>query len=115
VRRRPSEGNFDFDCLSQESGKCKMTFKGHTDYLHSIAVREANHQVRFYFTVILPDFAPARLFFVDVYWIDVFFFQVVTGSEDGTARIWGKWYSQFEEVFVFVFGGNMAYSCSFSS
>uniref|UniRef100_A0A453KPC9 Uncharacterized protein n=1 Tax=Aegilops tauschii subsp. strangulata TaxID=200361 RepID=A0A453KPC9_AEGTS len=27
-----------------ESGKCKMTFKGHTDYLHSIAVREANHQ-----------------------------------------------------------------------
>ncbi|VAI17631.1 unnamed protein product [Triticum turgidum subsp. durum] len=40
-----------------ESGKCKMTFKGHTDYLHSIAVREANHQV-------------------------------VTGSEDGTARIW---------------------------
>ncbi|KQJ89981.1 hypothetical protein BRADI_4g28830v3 [Brachypodium distachyon] len=43
--------------FSEESGKCKMTFKGHTDYLHSIAVREANHQV-------------------------------VTGSEDGTARIW---------------------------
>jgi WD40 repeat protein len=43
----------------EESGKCKMTFKGHTDYLHSIAVREANRQV-------------------------------VTGSEDGTARIWGE-------------------------
>ncbi|EMS55816.1 WD repeat-containing protein DWA1 [Triticum urartu] len=32
-------------CWDVESGKCKMTFKGHTDYLHSIAVREANHQV----------------------------------------------------------------------
>ncbi|KQJ89984.1 hypothetical protein BRADI_4g28830v3 [Brachypodium distachyon] len=31
--------------FSEESGKCKMTFKGHTDYLHSIAVREANHQI----------------------------------------------------------------------
>uniref|UniRef100_A0A453KPX1 Uncharacterized protein n=1 Tax=Aegilops tauschii subsp. strangulata TaxID=200361 RepID=A0A453KPX1_AEGTS len=31
-------------CWDVESGKCKMTFKGHTDYLHSIAVREANHQ-----------------------------------------------------------------------
>ncbi|KQJ89988.1 hypothetical protein BRADI_4g28830v3 [Brachypodium distachyon] len=53
--------------FSEESGKCKMTFKGHTDYLHSIAVREANHQL---------------------YWIDLCSFQVVTGSEDGTARIW---------------------------
>ncbi|XP_062198584.1 THO complex subunit 6-like [Phragmites australis] len=32
-------------CWDVESGKCKMTFKGHTDYLHSIAVREANRQV----------------------------------------------------------------------
>ncbi|XP_024319265.1 THO complex subunit 6 isoform X6 [Brachypodium distachyon] len=32
-------------CWDVESGKCKMTFKGHTDYLHSIAVREANHQI----------------------------------------------------------------------
>ncbi|KAI4990841.1 hypothetical protein ZWY2020_039212 [Hordeum vulgare] len=32
-------------CWDVESGKCKMTFKGHTDYLHSVAVREANHQV----------------------------------------------------------------------
>ncbi|GJM98976.1 hypothetical protein PR202_ga16030 [Eleusine coracana subsp. coracana] len=32
-------------CWDVESGKCKMTFKGHTDYLHSIVVREANRQV----------------------------------------------------------------------
>ncbi|TVU09321.1 hypothetical protein EJB05_42787 [Eragrostis curvula] len=32
-------------CWDVESGKCKMTFKGHTDYLHSVAVREANRQV----------------------------------------------------------------------
>uniref|UniRef100_A0A0E0M0D7 Uncharacterized protein n=1 Tax=Oryza punctata TaxID=4537 RepID=A0A0E0M0D7_ORYPU len=32
-------------CWDVESGKCKMTFKGHTDYLHSIAIREANRQV----------------------------------------------------------------------
>jgi len=41
----------------KETGKCKMTFKGHTDYLHSVAIRESNCQV-------------------------------VSGSEDGTARIW---------------------------
>ncbi|KAL6655703.1 hypothetical protein ACP70R_006529 [Stipagrostis hirtigluma subsp. patula] len=32
-------------CWDVESGKCKMTFRGHTDYLHSVAVREANRQV----------------------------------------------------------------------
>jgi hypothetical protein len=36
--------------LSQETGRCKMTFKGHTDYLHSVAIREANRQVINYAT-----------------------------------------------------------------
>ncbi|TKW32847.1 hypothetical protein SEVIR_2G193900v4 [Setaria viridis] len=32
-------------CWDVETGKCKITFKGHADYLHSVAIREANRQV----------------------------------------------------------------------
>ncbi|RLN34483.1 hypothetical protein C2845_PM03G32770 [Panicum miliaceum] len=32
-------------CWDVETGKCKLTFKGHTDYLHSVAIRESNRQV----------------------------------------------------------------------
>lgn len=32
-------------CWDVETSKCKITFKGHADYLHSIAVRESNRQV----------------------------------------------------------------------
>lgn len=45
--------------MFQESGQVKMTFKGHSDYLHSIVARNSTNQI-------------------------------ITGSEDGTARIWGK-------------------------
>ncbi|CAL9027632.1 unnamed protein product [Prunus brigantina] len=44
-------------CWDVESGKVKMTFKGHSDYLHSIVSRNSTNQI-------------------------------ITGSEDGTARIW---------------------------
>ncbi|WOK99863.1 hypothetical protein Cni_G08575 [Canna indica] len=40
-----------------ETGKQKVVFKGHTDYLHCVTFRKSNHQV-------------------------------ITGSEDGTTRIW---------------------------
>ena len=40
-----SETIADHGCFSQETGKCKITFKGHADYLHSVAVRESNRQV----------------------------------------------------------------------
>jgi THO complex subunit 6 len=42
-----------------ESGKIKMTFKGHSDYLHTVVSRSSASQI-------------------------------LTGSEDGTARIWGN-------------------------
>ncbi|KAH0970739.1 hypothetical protein GBA52_022895 [Prunus armeniaca] len=44
-------------CWDVESGQVKMTFKGHSDYLHSIVARNSTNQI-------------------------------ITGSEDGTARIW---------------------------
>nr|KYP57566.1 THO complex subunit 6 isogeny [Cajanus cajan] len=44
-------------CWDVETGKVKMVFKGHTDYLHCIVARNSSNQI-------------------------------VTGSEDGTARIW---------------------------
>ncbi|KAM7275388.1 hypothetical protein ACFE04_017254 [Oxalis oulophora] len=44
-------------CWDVESGKIKMVFKGHKDYLHCIASRNSASQI-------------------------------ITGSEDGTARIW---------------------------
>lgn len=44
-------------CWDLESGKIKMVFKGHSDYLHSVVVRSSRSQI-------------------------------ITGSEDGTARIW---------------------------
>ncbi|XP_074575775.1 THO complex subunit 6-like [Curcuma longa] len=40
-----------------ETGKQKMVFRGHTDYLHCISARKSSHQI-------------------------------ITGSEDGTTRIW---------------------------
>jgi hypothetical protein len=62
----------------------------------------------------LSDLADGSFFHM-FYLMDSFVFQVVTGSEDGTARIWGEQCSQFKIVFPFVFGLNMAYLCSFSS
>ncbi|KAH0917026.1 hypothetical protein HID58_024686 [Brassica napus] len=44
-------------CWDMESGKIKMTFKGHSDYLHCLVSRSSASQI-------------------------------LTGSEDGTARIW---------------------------
>ncbi|CDY60743.1 BnaA07g36010D, partial [Brassica napus] len=44
-------------CWDVESGKIKMTFKGHSDYLHCLVSRNSASQI-------------------------------LTGSEDGTARIW---------------------------
>ncbi|KAG7021946.1 THO complex subunit 6 [Cucurbita argyrosperma subsp. argyrosperma] len=44
-------------CWDLESGKIKMVFKGHSDYLHCIVARNTVNQI-------------------------------ITGSEDGTARIW---------------------------
>ncbi|KAG7579739.1 WD40 repeat [Arabidopsis thaliana x Arabidopsis arenosa] len=44
-------------CWDVESGKIKMTFKGHSDYLHTVVSRSSANQI-------------------------------LTGSEDGTARIW---------------------------
>ncbi|KAK6941357.1 WD40 repeat [Dillenia turbinata] len=44
-------------CWDVEKGQIKMTFKGHTDYLHCIVTRSSSHQI-------------------------------ITGSEDGTARMW---------------------------
>ncbi|KFK40305.1 hypothetical protein AALP_AA3G357800 [Arabis alpina] len=44
-------------CWDVESGKIKMTFKGHSDYLHCVVSRSSASQI-------------------------------LTGSEDGTARIW---------------------------
>ncbi|KAF3597376.1 hypothetical protein DY000_02020373 [Brassica cretica] len=45
-------------CWDMESGKIKMIFKGHSDYLHCLVSRSSASQI-------------------------------LTGSEDGTARIWG--------------------------
>ncbi|RXI06101.1 hypothetical protein DVH24_018143 [Malus domestica] len=44
-------------CWDVERGQVKMTFKGHSDYLHSVVARNSTNQI-------------------------------ITGSEDGTARIW---------------------------
>ncbi|KAM4124126.1 hypothetical protein ACB094_01G208700 [Castanea mollissima] len=44
-------------CWDVETGKLKVVFKGHSDYLHSIVARNSANQI-------------------------------ITGSEDGTARIW---------------------------
>ncbi|XP_020587735.1 THO complex subunit 6 isoform X2 [Phalaenopsis equestris] len=44
-------------CWDMETGKKKIVFKGHSDYLHSVTVRKSNNQI-------------------------------ITGSEDGTARVW---------------------------
>lgn len=44
-------------CWDLETGKIKMVYKGHSDYLHCIVARECSNQI-------------------------------ITGSEDGTARIW---------------------------
>lgn len=44
-------------CWDVVTGKIKMVYKGHSDYLHCVVAREANNQI-------------------------------ITGSEDGTARIW---------------------------
>ncbi|KAJ1400685.1 WD40/YVTN repeat-like-containing domain superfamily [Sesbania bispinosa] len=44
-------------CWDVETGKVKMVFKGHSDYLHCIVARNSSDQI-------------------------------ITGSEDGTARIW---------------------------
>ncbi|XP_072980944.1 THO complex subunit 6 [Typha angustifolia] len=44
-------------CWDVETGKCKLVFRGHSDYLHCVTVRSSSNQI-------------------------------VTGSEDGTARIW---------------------------
>ncbi|KAI4335272.1 hypothetical protein L6164_013934 [Bauhinia variegata] len=44
-------------CWDVATGKVKMVFKGHSDYLHCIVARNSAHQI-------------------------------ITGSEDGTARIW---------------------------
>ncbi|KAB1209356.1 THO complex subunit 6 [Morella rubra] len=45
-------------CWDVETGKIKVVFKGHSDYLHCVVARSSVNQV-------------------------------ITGSEDGTARIWG--------------------------
>jgi hypothetical protein len=86
-----SDGISYHGCCSQESCKCKMAFKGHTDYLHSVVVREANRQVlcslEILFDIDLAYILYHLLLSVSFYF---FLFQVVTGSEDGTARIWGE-------------------------
>jgi hypothetical protein len=73
-----------------------MAFKGHTDYLHSVVVREANRQVillswnSIWYRCCL-HFMPSV-----IKCLVLFSLQVVTGSEDGTARIWGEqWFPFF--------------------
>ncbi|GAB2225164.1 hypothetical protein Droror1_Dr00005952 [Drosera rotundifolia] len=50
-------GNSCAYCWDVETGKVKVVYKGHSDYLHSVVVRNSSNQV-------------------------------LTGSEDGTTRIW---------------------------
>ncbi|CAL5401618.1 unnamed protein product [Camellia sinensis] len=56
-------------CWDVEKSEIKMVFKGHSDYLHCIVARNSGNQIDGKLSLIWTD-------------------QIITGSEDGTARIW---------------------------
>ncbi|KAG5559168.1 hypothetical protein RHGRI_008924 [Rhododendron griersonianum] len=66
-------------CWDVERSEMKMVFKGHSDYLHCIVARNSGNQIDIVFII-----AWFLFFFV----CRPLYFQIVTGSEDGTARIW---------------------------